>query len=316
MYPEPCPHNNSVRLIVIGDYDVRQCRDCSLVFTGIKPKEADCEAEAKYEDFYQEKEGKSVRFFAPFEFLVKCFRLLRAVELWMLFRPRSVLDIGCGRGYTLYFLKKYFRVDKAVGTQISLPARKFAVEKLGLAVYPNDLLDIEFPEGGRFDVITLWHVLEHLPNPEGYIHKIYNLLEDEGTLFFQVPNLNSWTRKLTHKYWISWDVPYHLYHFDLPSLAKVLARGGFKITRHFTFSLEYATFTSAQSLASFITKDRNALYDFLQRRRRFDKGVLLQSILVGLLCLPCLIINLALYMSRHGEVTTVYANKGVLTFDI
>ena len=304
-----CSHKDSYVIQHIEGHDIFRCPDCDIVYTAVEKTANSTEIERKYSTFYENKKGKATRFFAPMEWLVTFFRFLRAFWIYLIFKPKSVLDIGCGRGYTLYFLKRYFKIDRVTGTQVSYPAFKCATEKIGPNVHLNDLLDIDFQDVKQYDVITLWHVLEHLENPDGYLDKIRELLSDNGTLFFQIPNLSSWTRRMTGKYWLSWDIPYHLYHFNLKGIERLLARHEFKVTHYFTFSLEYATYTSAQSIASLITKNRNALYNFLRGKGKLSRTVILQGIIVSLIAIPCFLINFLLYLSRYGEVTTIYAKK-------
>ena len=261
-----------------------------------------------YNDFY--KNETATRFNFGLEQVVKLFRMWRAVKIKTLVpSARSLLDIGCGRGFMLSFLKNYFGFTEVSGTQISLPAIKFARERLGLKIYDQDLLELNLP-ANSFDVITIWHVLEHVPRPDDYAREMFRLLKPGGILMVEVPNLNAWSRRLTGKYWLSWDPKYHLSFYDSSLLAKLLSDAGFKIKTIHTHSLEYSTFTSVQSLVSWITKTDQRFFEWLQRPK-WSWWVIGDGLLFALLTLPCLFINFAFYFSQQGEVLLIIAEKPI-----
>ena len=70
----------------------------------------------------------------------------------------------------------------------------------------------------NFNVITMWHVLEHIYDLDGYIKKIKNLLDDKGVLIIAVPNHNFFDQKFYGQYWAGWDTPQQLWHFDKDSM--------------------------------------------------------------------------------------------------
>lgn len=261
-----------------------------------------------YDDYY--KNETATRFNFGLEQVVKLFRLWRAIKIKTLVPgATSILDIGCGRGWMLYFLKNYFGFEDVAGTQISLPAIKFARERLGLKIYDQDLLELKLP-GESFDVLTIWHVLEHVPDPVSYVKEMYRLLKPGGTLMVEVPNLDAWSRQLSGQYWLSWDPKYHLTFFDPASLSKLLTSNGFKIKAVHTHSLEYSTFTSVQSLVSKITKTDQRFFEWLQRPS-WSPVIIFDIFLFAVLALPCLLINLLLYFSRRGEVLLIVAKKPI-----
>ncbi|MDR3559643.1 MAG: class I SAM-dependent methyltransferase, partial [Candidatus Pacebacteria bacterium] len=242
-----CCHEKYEVAMEISGAELRRCRDCGLVVVSQKIRGF---APEIYQDYYQEDTGG--RFGAGIECVVKAFRFVRALKIFLLKSDsRSILDIGSGRGWTLYFLKKYFHYETAVGTQISLPAYRFSREKLRLEIYNRDLLAIDFSR--TFDVISLWHILEHVNQPEEYVEKISQLLSDNGRLLIEVPNFNAWSRRLVEKYWLGLDLKHHLTFFTPAALSALLLKYGFKIEKIRTFSLEYSTFTSTQSLVNFIS---------------------------------------------------------------
>jgi len=131
----------------------------------------------------------------------------------------SVLDIGCGDGAFM----SVFEDKRIVGVEPSARARELCVKK-GLEV-TSSISDIN----ETFDVITLWHVLEHLPNLAEDLKVLMRLLSDQGRLFIAVPNCKSWDAEFYGEFWAGYDVPRHVWHFDRESLESTLVSAGFEI---------------------------------------------------------------------------------------
>ncbi len=123
----------------------------------------------------------------------------------------SVLDIGAGTGDFLKYAKS--KGWDIYGVEPNNKASSLAFDK-GVALEPN----LEDFEGKKFDVITLWHVLEHLPDLEENISKITSMLKPNGSLIIAVPNFRSYDAYYYGKYWAAFDVPRHLWHFSRKSI--------------------------------------------------------------------------------------------------
>lgn len=299
-----CKSDNFEIILKTNGYTLSRCSSCDLIFAKKDEKNL-LNTEEIYSNYYK-KENAS-RFGLSIEQIVKIFRFIRASKIYFLnIKAKSILDIGSGRGWMLYYLKKYFKYEKVVGTQISENAYFFSKEKLNLEVYNKDLLELSFPK--KFDIITLWHVLEHVREPEKYIERIHELLNKDGLLFIEVPNFNSWNRILTRKYWLALDLKHHITFFTYSSIISLLEKYNFKIKKINTFSLEYSTFTSTQSIVNLITNSDSYFFEWLQNRN-FNLKIIWHAFLFAILFLPCFLINLFLYFGKRGEVLTVIAQK-------
>ena len=128
----------------------------------------------------------------------------------------SLLDVGAGTGDFLNFAKsKGWKVD---GMEPSKEASSLALGKgIELKTNLNDFL------GQQYDVVTLWHVLEHIPNLEQTIVALSNLVKPNGTLIIAVPNFKSYDAKYYKKYWAAYDVPRHLWHFSKSSVESLFS---------------------------------------------------------------------------------------------
>jgi len=128
----------------------------------------------------------------------------------------SLLDIGAGTGDFLKHAKQ--SGWKINGVEPNKGARELAAKK-GIGLESN----IDDFTGKTFEVITLWHVLEHLPNLEETIYKIEKLLKPAGILIIAVPNFKSYDARYYKNYWAAFDVPRHLWHFSRKSMTKIFS---------------------------------------------------------------------------------------------
>ncbi|WP_136468153.1 class I SAM-dependent methyltransferase [Flagellimonas onchidii] len=128
-----------------------------------------------------------------------------------------LLDYGAGTGD---FLLKAKSKDYIVsGIEPNQKARANAAMK-GLQL----VKDISTLDKKSYDVITLWHVLEHLPNLEKKVEEICNLLDANGILVVAVPNYRSFDATYYGKYWAAYDVPRHLWHFSKKSIIRLFEK--------------------------------------------------------------------------------------------
>ncbi|WP_313384738.1 class I SAM-dependent methyltransferase [Chishuiella sp.] len=141
-------------------------------------------------------------------------------------KGKKILDYGCGVGDYLEFMQK--NGYDVLGMEPNEAARKIAQTKIGQSkVISKELKNIN----EKFDVITLWHVLEHIPNLNEIIGELKNHLTDNGVLIIAVPNHQSYDAKYYGKYWAAYDVPRHLWHFSDKSMSNLLSHFGMKIEK-------------------------------------------------------------------------------------
>lgn len=122
----------------------------------------------------------------------------------------TLLDIGCGTGYFMNAmrLKKWV----VTGIEKSEPTRTYVHDKFGLNIQDSDYL-FEIPANSK-DVITLWHVLEHLEKLNETMESLHYILKDKGVLFIALPNKGSADAACYKENWAAYDVPRHLWHFS------------------------------------------------------------------------------------------------------
>ena len=140
----------------------------------------------------------------------------RLIEKYTPTQPITLLDYGSGTGDFLHTCKNIGW--KVFGIEPSSPARQIAETKSGQVFYSK----IEEMPALDFDVITLWHVLEHVPDLHALIETLNNKLKQTGTIFIAVPNRNSWDAKRYQNAWAAYDVPRHLWHFTRQDIQKIM----------------------------------------------------------------------------------------------
>jgi ubiquinone/menaquinone biosynthesis C-methylase UbiE len=136
----------------------------------------------------------------------------------------KILDIGAGTGDFLLTAKK--NGWQTVGVEPSDRARKIAEQKGILFVNEIGIL-----ENNSFDVITMWHVLEHVPNLELQIQELKRLLKPTGTLIVAVPNFKSYDAKYYDSFWAAYDVPIHFWHFSKKAIETLFGKVDMKLEK-------------------------------------------------------------------------------------
>jgi SAM-dependent methyltransferase len=138
-----------------------------------------------------------------------------------------LLDVGCGTGYFLSACKQNgWEID---GVEVSDLARAAAEQRTGQSVYAS--LEALSGAGRLFDIITLWHVFEHLHDINLSLHQLLDLLQPDGTLILALPNAAAADAVHYGKYWAGYDVPRHLSHFTPASMDCFLRRHGLKLVK-------------------------------------------------------------------------------------
>ncbi|WP_148869481.1 class I SAM-dependent methyltransferase [Tenacibaculum adriaticum] len=138
-------------------------------------------------------------------------------------KEKTLLDIGSGTGDFLAICKQ--NNWKVSGIEPNKKAREISITKK--LVVKENLSEIN----EKFDVITMWHVLEHVPDLIEYIQQLKGLLKPDGVLVIAVPNFKSYDAKHYKQFWAAFDVPRHLWHFSKTSIRKLFSTVEMKIEK-------------------------------------------------------------------------------------
>ncbi len=138
-----------------------------------------------------------------------------------------LLDVGAGTG--VFAQSMQAAGWEVTGLEPDPTARKKAMEKSGMNLRPSE--DLYVLEEASFDAITLWHVLEHVHDLQGYLKQFLRLLSLDGKLIIAVPNYTSKDATIYQEYWAAYDVPRHLYHFSPQSMELLAVKIGFRLEK-------------------------------------------------------------------------------------
>lgn len=192
-----------------------KCSKCQLVFTNPRPS---LETISSYYD--SDKYYSHHKSFSPVGILysiAKYFTLRWKSKIINRYvnKPGRLLDYGCGTGDFLHQMQS--KQWSVTGVEKDPDARKLAVKKTS-----SEILDNNQTLSGTFNVITLWHVLEHLHDLKTTFRELLKLLDRDGYLLIALPNISSEDSHHYKEYWAGLDVPRHLYHFDKESFEQFI----------------------------------------------------------------------------------------------
>jgi len=223
-----CQTSERELLIEKDGWTVHRCPTCGLGFLDPRPSESEIEGLYRSEYFSERYDGgidpDSQQYLKRLSGEQHRTKFIKSVK-----RSGHLLDIGCGYGYFLdASRRKGYNVH---GLDVSEWAAQYAVEKLGLSMTIGKIGDVDFPSP-NFDIITMWHSLEHTPNPHMALQKAKSWLKKDGILVIDVPNYEGTdARKIWHE-WDGWSLPYHYWHFTPKSLKQLLSQHGFTVVKH------------------------------------------------------------------------------------
>lgn len=284
---------------------LEQCNSCAAVRTkGIKSKEQLSKYYAK--DYYGGRKSFADSF-------VNSIRVIKIRSYKKFTKSKKVLDIGCGEGTFLESMRR--NGWKVKGTETSDEHIK-TLQGKQISVCDERRGECNFSDKS-FDLITAWHVLEHVIDPKEVLQRMHRFLSDEGSIIIEVPNFGSWQARFTKASWFHVDVPRHTQHFTKKQLGKLFSDTGFKIERVSYFEPFYDIFGFLQSGLNIFSKEQNLLFSIMGKKKTLNelltnigiRDILITIILtvpLGVLGAIQFFINMPF---RSGAIITVYGKK-------
>ncbi len=217
-------------------FPVIECRNCRMLLTGNLPGPERLPLYYESSDYISHSNVRS-------GLVNRIYHAARSVMLGFKYRiirknlslsSGSILDIGAGTGHFLHHMQT--RGWKISGIEPGENARSFALKTWNIPLLETDRLFTL--SQASFDAITLWHVLEHLPDPNRYIDAAAQLLKSNGKLFIAIPNPGSWDAKWYGAYWAAWDLPRHVAHYHPTHLIQLANKHGFKVDKQIGMPLD------------------------------------------------------------------------------
>lgn len=280
-------------------FNVVRCRQCGLVYVNPRPASAEMGAfyPTTFFSYQLDLKPEAVRSararMIAFVARSSAEQRVDALRRWL--NPNQnyrVLDMGCGKGGFLSVLRERLGCSVA-GVDFDGEAARYCRENLHLDVVTGDARALETLKGG-FDLVTMWHYLEHEFNPAATLRSVNKLLDTDSYVLIEVPNASSLENRLCGRKSFLYDIPRHLYHFSPDTLSRLLRRSGFEVEK-----IHYPYFSGGWigTLQGILTGGkvfkelRNNIYLFL---------------FLSLLALP---IDLAATLVGRGSILRVLARK-------
>ena len=239
------------------DFTIVSCETCGFLLTNPRPSQDSIGEYYKSESYISHTNSSK----GWFEWLYQKIRTHTTKQKVRLLKKTiktgSHLDIGCGTGEFLNACQK--AGFKTKGIEPSHTARKQAIENYSLDVSKN--IDLSQYKKNEFDSITMWHVLEHIPNLEKTLTQLKRILKPNGRIIIATPNHECWDAKHYKQYWAAWDVPIHFWHFSQKTKTALLKKYNFDLTQKkpMIFDAYYISLLSEE----FISGKKNLAKAFL-----------------------------------------------------
>jgi 2-polyprenyl-3-methyl-5-hydroxy-6-metoxy-1,4-benzoquinol methylase len=205
-------------------FKILECKECGLLYTTPRPNKDEIGRYYKSEEYYSHQENKE-------GFIPKVYEKVKSVNLKNKYgiategkEKGKALDIGCGVGDFLHTMEQHGW--DCTGVEPSEDAKAIAKKRI-----KGQLLSSEEQENlldNCFDVITMWHVLEHVDDISWQIQQLYRLCKPGGRIIIALPNYKSYDGQYYKAEWAAYDVPRHLNHFNKETLNKILEESGLR----------------------------------------------------------------------------------------
>lgn len=226
------------------DFHICECLNCGLLYTMPRPSKEKIGAYYKSDEYYSHQENKK-------GFVPRLYEAIKKINLKHKFRLASrdlpvgkLLDIGCGVGDFLHIAEH--NGWQCTGVEPSEEAREIARQRIkGDLLYSEDLNHL--PDQS-FDLITMWHVLEHVDDLKWQVAQLQRLIKPNGRIVIAVPNYRSYDGRFYNAYWAAYDVPRHLNHFNRTVITKIFKTSGLSLVSmdKLVWDAYYISFMSEQ----------------------------------------------------------------------
>ena len=209
------------------DFHICECLNCGLLYTMPRPDEEKIGNYYKSEEYYSHQENKK-------GFIPKIYESVKKTNLKHKYKIATeglkvgkLLDIGCGVGDFLHTVETHGW--ECIGVEPSEEAKEIARQRTKAQIIKSKELE-NIPEQ-TFDIITMWHVLEHVDNLKWQVEQLQRLIKPTGRIVIALPNYKSYDGQYYKEKWAAYDVPRHLNHFNRNTIAKIFKTKGLSLTK-------------------------------------------------------------------------------------
>ena len=252
------------------EFQIYECLNCGLLFTEPRPQKERIGDYYKSEEYYSHQENKK-------GFIPKLYETIKSVNQRTKFKmgtkgmkKGTILDIGCGAGDFLHTMET--KGWKTIGIEPSEDAKTIAKKRMkGELFEPEEINQIP---NESIDLITMWHVLEHVDDLKNEITQLERLLRKGGRLVLALPNFKSHDAQYYKEYWAAYDVPRHLNHFSKTSIGNIFKNSQLKWieTKKIIWDAYYISFMSEQYKRHYFALFRGFITGFISNTRARKTG--------------------------------------------
>jgi SAM-dependent methyltransferase len=220
--------------------------------------------------------------------------------------PAVLVDAGAGRGR--FVAHAAAAGYTASGVEPTVRGVDYARDAYGVSLERATIEDATVAPGSA-GVVTLWHVLEHVPDPAETLRVLHQWLAPGGTLVVGVPNLASWQARVGERRWFHLDLPRHRTHFTAKGIERLLEAQGFEVVRTVHLLAEHNPYGMWQSAVSRLTTEPSYLYNLLKRNTSLSPRDLAVTLLAIPLVPVAVLAELAAGLARRGGTIAVIARR-------
>lgn len=292
MRQEKCPVCHAKGEVGLPDLSIQKCDNCQVSWTLVSE---DIDLDALYEDkvYAVVDNRKSIFERIIFKEAEKVIKTVAGILNRT--KPIKCLDFGSGKGQ--FLLKAKEAGWQTLGIETAKERADFSKEKYGLEVMEEYYQSGKIADG-EFDVISLNHVLEHLPQPIQLLQELTEKnLKPGGVLIVEVPNLESWQSHIAGNKWMHLDIPKHLTHWNEQVLTQKITALGFDKIKSQYFSVHLGVLGMLSALLGNLAYKGNIIYDLKNRK---NPGLLIGIALI--LPLSFLLESLAASLKKTGII--------------
>ena len=205
-------------------FKILECKDCGLLYTTPRPNKEEIGKYYQSDEYYSHQENKE-------GFIPKVYEKVKSINLKNKYNIATekttrgkILDIGCGVGDFLHTMEQ--QGWECTGVEPSEDAKAIAKKRIKAQLLSSE--EQENLSDGSFDVITMWHVLEHVDALRWQIQQLYRLCKPGGRIIIALPNYKSYDGQYYKAAWAAYDVPRHLNHFNEETIVKIFEESHLK----------------------------------------------------------------------------------------
>ena len=252
------------------EFQIHECHHCGLLFTEPRPPKDKIGDYYKSEEYYSHQENKS-------GFIPKLYEKVKTVNLKGKYKMATqglkagkALDIGCGVGDFLHTMEQHNW--ECTGVEPSDDAKAIARKRIKGHIYSPE--EIEQMPDASFDLITMWHVLEHVDDLKWQMEQLKRLIKPDGRIVIALPNYKSYDATYYKECWAAYDVPRHLNHFNKKTLTNIFISSNLQLlkTDKLIWDAYYISYMSEQYLKHSLPLIRGAYRGLISNRKARRSG--------------------------------------------